>query len=249
MSLQINNLSVSLADGLPILDNFTLEINPGEVHVLMGPNGSGKSSLAKSLLAHPDYEVTSGSILVDGSDLTELETTDRAKAGLFLAHQYPVEVPGLHLTQFLRMSYNSLYPDDKKSVRQFRQIMREYLPKVGLEESFMDRNLNEGFSGGEKKKCEILQMLILNPKYVILDETDSGLDIDATGQIFTSLSEIIASRKEMGVLIITHYHKVLEYIEPGFVHVMISGQLKASSTGKELADKIEKHGYAYFTTT
>jgi Fe-S cluster assembly ATP-binding protein len=244
MSLKIKNLSANLEEtGKQILNKVNLEVNAGEVHVLMGPNGSGKSTLAKVLMGHPDYEITSGEVMLDDTDITEMEADEKAHEGIFMASQYPVEVPGVNLTNFLRMAYNSHKSDEEKlSIYKFRKLLREKLKEVDLSEDFMTRNLNEGFSGGEKKKCEILQMLILEPKYVVLDETDSGLDIDAIRTIFSILSQAIKTGKKRGYLIITHYHKVFDYIEPDKVHVFKQGQI--SETGDiKLAERIMETGY------
>lgn len=244
MSLIIDDLHAQIAaESRPVLRGVNLEIEPGEVHVIMGPNGSGKSTLAKVLLAHPDYEITSGEILVDGENVTEAEPTEKSLAGLFLANQYPVEIPGVNLANFLRIAYNAHHVDeDKLSIFKFRQLLREKLAVVGLPESFMDRNLNEGFSGGEKKKCEILQMLLLQPKYVILDETDSGLDVDAIRIVFSTLASALKERRNMGVLLITHYQRVFDYIKPDFVHVFKDGQI-VETGGIDLAKSIDVSGY------
>lgn len=249
MSLKISNLHAKISDdGTPILKGVDLEVKPGEVHVLMGPNGSGKSTLAKVLLAHHDYEKTDGDIFLDNTDLSEAETSERAQAGLFLASQYPVEVPGVNLAQFLRLAYNAGKPDSEKlNIYKFRKRLREKLPLAGLDESFFNRNLNEGFSGGEKKKCEILQMLVLEPKYAILDETDSGLDVDAIKTVFSTLATAISEFKQMGVLIITHYYKVFDYIQPDFVHIFYQGRI-IKSGGLELAGQVEAAGYQQFTS-
>lgn len=245
MSLNITELEAKLGAGGDelILKGVSININPGEVHVLMGPNGSGKSTLAKVLLKHHDYELVKGAVSIDGEDITEMETSDRARKGLFLASQYPVEVPGVNLANFLRIAYNSGKSDEEKlSVHKFRQLLREKLKAANLPESFMNRNLNEGFSGGEKKKCEILQLLLLDPKYVVLDETDSGLDVDAIKSVFSTIAEVISTHKKMGVLIITHYHRVFDYINPDFVHIFKDGRIV--QTGDiSLAKKIDEEGY------
>ncbi len=244
MSLQIKKLQVNIADeDRPVLTEVSLEIAPGEVHVLMGPNGSGKSTLSKVLMGHHDYVVISGEIWLDDEEITSAETTDRARKGLFLAAQYPVEIPGVNLANFLRVSYNSMRPESEKlPLFKFRKLLREKLAEVGLPESFMERNLHEGFSGGEKKKCEILQMLLLEPKYVVLDETDSGLDVDAIRTVFTNLAKAINTHKQMGVLLITHYHRVFEYIHPDFVHIFKNGKI-VETGGLELAQRIDTEGY------
>lgn len=247
MALKISNLKAKIVESdTLVLKGVSLTVNPGEVHVLMGPNGSGKSTLGKVLLGHHAYEQTEGKIELDSQDLTELDTSKRAQAGLFLASQYPVEVPGVNLAQFLRLAYNAgKLESEKLSVHKFRKLLREKLPQAGLNESFFERNLNEGFSGGEKKKCEILQMLVLEPKYAILDETDSGLDVDAIKTVFTTLAQAIESYQQMGVLLITHYYKVFDYIKPDFVHIFFKGQI--ITTGDlSLAQQVERNGYQQF---
>jgi Fe-S cluster assembly ATP-binding protein len=244
MALEIKKLNVELAaTGGEILQDIDLEVEKGEVHVVMGPNGSGKSSLAKTLSGHPDYKVSSGDIVLDGEDITKAEPNIRALSGLFLASQYPVEIPGVSLTNFLRIAYNNRKSESEQlSVYQFRKLLREKLAEVGLAENFINRNLNEGFSGGEKKKCEILQLSLFDPKYAILDETDSGLDVDAIRTVFGKLKEVILQRKNMGVLIITHYQRVFDYITPNKVHILLKGRI-VKSGGMELARKIEADGY------
>lgn len=242
MSLQLLEIFAELAaDANPILQGVDLTINPGEVHVLMGPNGSGKSTLGKVLMGHPDYELTKGKILIDGVEMNGQEPEERAQAGIFLANQYPTEIPGVKLPHFLRLAYNSVH-DTKLSVHKFRKLLKPLLIEVGLGEEFLERDLNVGFSGGEKKKCEILQLLILQPKYAILDETDSGLDVDAVRTVFTTLAEIIPTRKDMGVLLITHYHRVFDYLKPTHVHIFKQGRIIRSG-GIELAQEIDSDGY------
>ncbi|MBN1915935.1 Fe-S cluster assembly ATPase SufC [Candidatus Dojkabacteria bacterium] len=240
--LEISDLQVEI-EGKKILDDIFLEIKPGEIHVLMGPNGSGKSTLAKALMGHPDIGVKRGKIILDGEDITKSPPDERAKKGLFLAFQYPVEVPGVNLANFLRIARNSLLPKEKRiPVFKFRELLRKKLAFLDLEENFMERNLNEGFSGGEKKKTEILQLLVLTPKYAILDETDSGLDIDSLKTVFESFNKILKNEKKMGVLIITHYKKIFDYIKPDFVHVLKNGVI--CENGKmDIVKKIEKQGY------
>lgn len=245
MALELKNLQADIvAEKKTVLNGVDLSVNEGQVHVIMGPNGSGKSSLAKILMGHYDYELTGGQILVDGEDMTEADTTERSLAGLFLANQYPIEVPGVNLANFLRMSYNSHKAESEKlPIFKFRKLLRNKLAEVGLPEGFMERNLNEGFSGGEKKKCEILQLLLLEPKYAILDETDSGLDVDAIRIVFSNIAQAISTHKKMGVIIITHYQRVFDYITPDFVHVFKDGQI-IKTGGMELAKKIDLEGYA-----
>ncbi|NCT55722.1 Fe-S cluster assembly ATPase SufC [bacterium] len=237
--LSIKNLKVN-REGLEILKGISLNIKKGETHVLMGPNGSGKSTLANSLMANPDYEVTSGSIVLNQSDITKLDVSERAKKGLFLAFQYPVEVPGVPLIQFLKLAYTektgtSITPGA------FLKLINEVAKDLDIKQSLLDRYLNEGFSGGEKKKIEILQMAVLNPEFVILDETDSGLDVTALKTIFKYVNQIKIS-KNMGVLVVTHYSRILEFLKPDFVHIMKEGKL-VKSGGIELAEEIEKDGY------
>ena len=240
--LKIKNLHAGV-DNKKILKDFSLEIKPGEVHVLMGPNGSGKSTLSKVLAGHPNYKVSGGKIFIDSKEITEAGADVRAKNGLFLAFQYPTEVPGVNLANFLRIAFNSTREKKEQlPVFKFRNYLREKLALLNMAESFMDRNLNEGFSGGEKKKTEILQLAVLSPKYAILDETDSGLDIDALKVVFTGLSGIVRKNKKMGVLIITHYKKIFDYVKPDFVHVLKGGKI-AESGKMDIVDRIERSGY------
>lgn len=244
--LQINNLHCSTSDEKEILKGVNLNINPGELHVLMGPNGSGKSTLSKTLMGHPSFEITEGTIELDGEDLTEKEVNERAHSGLFVAYQYPVEVPGVNFSNFLRLAYNSNKSDsDKLPVFKFRKLLKEKAQELDFSESLLDRNLNEDLSGGEKKKAEILQLAVLKPKYAILDETDSGLDLDALKSVFQAVNNIIASEKKLGVLIITHYQRIFDYINPDYVHVLSDGKI-VESGDKKLIDKIEKDGYKQF---
>lgn len=246
MALKIKKLQVELVTtSEEILHGVNLEINPGEVHVLMGPNGSGKSSFAKTIAGHPDYEIIAGEIEIDGTDVTQAEPDARALQGLFLATQYPLEVPGVNLANFLRLAYNNRLPETERlSFYQFRKLLREKFAEVGLPESFMNRNLNEGFSGGEKKKSEILQMVLFKPKYAVLDETDSGLDVDAIRTIFGEIKQQIENRKDLGVLIITHYQRVFDYIKPDKVHILLNGVIVRSG-GMEIVDRVEKDGYEW----
>lgn len=227
-----------------ILKGLNLTINPGEVHAIMGPNGSGKSTLSKILAGHPSYEVTGGSITFDGQDLTELEPDERANAGVFLAFQYPVEIPGVNNLNFLRMAYNSkmkYLEKEEMDPLDFDDFIEEKIKVLEMKPDFLDRNLNEGFSGGEKKKNEILQLLVLDPKLAILDETDSGLDIDALKIVSHGINEY----KNAGnaVLLITHYQRLLDYVQPDYVHVLADGQI-VKSGDKSLALELEKEGYA-----
>ncbi|MBU1104956.1 Fe-S cluster assembly ATPase SufC [Candidatus Parcubacteria bacterium] len=242
--LKINNLYAKIGEK-EILKGVSLNINRGEIHALMGPNGSGKSTLATTLIGNPLITVTKGSVSLDGKDLfrqkqtclLNLDATARARLGLFLAFQYPVEVPGVSLESFLRLSYGSIAGINLPPIK-FRTLLMSHLERLGMAKEFTERNLNEGASGGEKKKGEILQMAVLNPKYAILDEIDSGLDIGAQKTIF----EKIKTFKNTGVVIITHYPRILKILKPDFVHVMINGTIVQSGNSK-LAEEIENNGY------
>ena len=243
-ALEIRNLHASV-DDKPILRGVDLTVKQGEVHALMGPNGSGKSTLANVLLGNPEYTVTEGQIIFDGEDLLEMEPDARSRAGLFLAFQYPISIPGVTLANFLRLAINARMkaedPDSKGiSVSNFRRLMREKMDYLQMDHSFAGRYLNEGFSGGEKKRAEVLQMAVLNPKIAILDETDSGLDIDALRIVAEGVSKL--SGPDLGVLVITHYQRILNYIEPEFVHVMFNGRI-VEQGGADLALKLEEMGY------
>ena len=249
--LEIIDLHVS-REGKEILKGVNLKTGPGQVHAIMGPNGSGKSTLAYTLLGHPKYQVTGGDILIDGQSILELKADQRAKKGLFLGFQYPTEVSGVGFSHFLRTSYNSLSKalegDDREvfiTVREFQKYLKENLAKVGLKEEFLSRYLNEGFSGGEKKRAEVLQMAVLRPKIAILDEPDSGLDIDAVQAVAKSISKV--SGKETTTIIITHYARILKFLDRlDFVHVFTDG--KVMKTGDAtLADKLESEGYEWVT--
>ncbi|MCA9380379.1 Fe-S cluster assembly ATPase SufC [Candidatus Dojkabacteria bacterium] len=244
--LKIKNLHCQTSDGKEILKGVNLEIKPGDLHVLMGPNGSGKSTLSKTLMGHPSFEITEGTIELDGENITDKEVSERAHSGLFVAYQYPVEVPGVNFSNFLRLAYNSNKPDSKKlPVFKFRKLLKEKANQLDFSEDLLDRNLNEDLSGGEKKKAEILQLAVLKPKYAILDETDSGLDLDALKSVFQAVNNIISSEKKLGVLIITHYQRIFDYINPDFVHVLRDGRI-VESGDKKLINKIEKDGYKQF---
>ena len=245
--LEIKDLHVT-REGKEILKGVNLKTGPGEVHAIMGPNGSGKSTLAYTLLGHPKYKVTQGDILIDGKSILGLKADERAKKGLFLGFQYPTEVSGVGFSHFLRTAYNSLSKalegDDREvfiTVREFQKYLKENLKKVGLKEEFLSRYLNEGFSGGEKKRAEVLQMAVLKPKISILDEPDSGLDIDAIQSVAKAISQV--SGKEATTIIITHYARILKYLDKlDFVHVFADG--KVIKTGDAtLADKLEAEGY------
>ena len=223
-----------------ILRGVDLEINSGETHAIMGPNGSGKSTLAYTIAGHPKYTVTQGSITLDGADVLEMSVDERAKAGLFLAMQYPVEVPGITVTNFLRTAKTAI-DGEAPSLRNWVKDVREAMDNLRMDSSFTERNVNEGFSGGEKKRHEILQLELLKPKFAILDETDSGLDVDA----LKIVSEGVNRAKEangLGVLLITHYTRILRYIQPQFVHVFVNGRV-AEEGGPELAERLENEGY------
>ena len=243
-ALEIRNLHVSVEDK-PILRGVDLSVKQGEVHALMGPNGSGKSTLANVLLGNPAYVVTDGEIIFDGQNILEMEPDERSRAGLFLAFQYPVSIPGVTVANFLRLAINARMkaedPDSKGiSITDFRKMMREKMDALQMEHSFAGRYLNEGFSGGEKKRAEILQMAVLQPTMAILDETDSGLDIDALRVVSEGVNKLRGP--ELGVLVITHYQRILNYIKPDYVHVMYQGQI-VENGGPELALKLEDAGY------
>lgn len=239
-NLKIENLQVEI-EGKKILKDFSLEINGGEIHAIMGPNGTGKSTLASALMGHPKYEVTSGKVTFDGKDLLEMEVDERAQAGLFLAMQYPSEISGITNADFLRSAINARREEgDEISLMKFIRKMDEKMDMLEMDQSFSQRYLNEGFSGGEKKRNEILQMLMIEPKIAILDEIDSGLDIDALKVVSEGVNAMRSS--EFGCLIITHYQRLLNYIKPDKVHVMMQGRI-VKSGGPELAERLEAEGY------
>ncbi|MEW6610339.1 MAG: Fe-S cluster assembly ATPase SufC [Patescibacteria group bacterium] len=240
-ALEIHNLHVSV-DEKEILHGVNLTIRPGEIHALMGPNGSGKSTLAHALMGHPCFCVTQGKIVLNGDDITQAAPEMRARAGVFLAFQHPREVQGVPLAQFLHEAHIARF-SEKISIAQLRAFMRSILKDLALDDAFLDRPLNEGFSGGEKKKAEILQMMILKPTYAILDETDSGLDIDALKTVTAGIMHALSG--EMAVVIITHYQRILQFIEPHFVHVMVQGKIVQSGS-KELARELEQKGFKHF---
>jgi len=224
-----------------ILRGVTLSIAAGEVHAIMGPNGCGKSTLASTLLASPEYEVTSGDIFFKGDNITELTTDVRAKAGIFLAFQYPQEIAGVSVIQFLRQSLSARKGIDL-SVLELRLSAMDWMKRLGMDSSFVDRYLNEGFSGGEKKRNEIMQMALLEPDFAVLDETDSGLDIDALRIVAKGIREVRVDRPNMGILLITHYQRLLDELQPDHVHIMIDGRI-VKSGGMEVAAELEKNGY------
>jgi Fe-S cluster assembly ATP-binding protein len=244
-ALEIKNLHVSI-DDQPILKGIDLLVRQGEVHALMGPNGSGKSTLAYTLAGHPFYVPTAGQVIFDGLDLLEMEADERSRAGLFLAFQYPVAVPGVTVANFLRQALNARRraensEDKGMPIPAFRRLLREKMDLLSIDHKFAGRYLNEGFSGGEKKRAEILQMATLEPKIAVLDETDSGLDIDAL-RIVSEGANTLHDTTGMGMLVITHYQRILNYIQPDFVHVMMQGQI-VESGGPELALHLEEKGY------
>ena len=241
MSLEIQNLHVRIEER-EILKGVDLKVSKGETHALMGPNGSGKSTLANTLLGNPDYEVTKGRILFRGNDIVSWPADVRGKAGMFLAFQYPEEIPGVPVIQFLRQALSARKGIDL-SVLELRLSIMEWMKRLDIDPSFGDRYLNEGFSGGEKKRNEILQMAILEPELAILDETDSGLDVDALKVVATGVQEVRTDRPELGVLLITHYQRILRYLAPDVVHVLVDGRI-VESGGPDLANRLEKEGFA-----
>ncbi len=244
--LKITNLHVSVAD-TPILRGVNMEIRQGEVHALMGPNGSGKSTLAYALAGHPHYEVTDGTIEIDGKNITDLAADERARMGLFLAFQYPVVIPGVKVADFIRHAVSNVRNPDRREgeglvpMREFRKEIRSCMDELGMDREFARRYLNDGFSGGEKKRMEILQMAMLRPKFAILDETDSGLDSDAVRVVSEGLSRL--SGPQMGVLIITHHERLLEFNPPQYTHVMLGGRIVETGDA-ELAHELHADGYA-----
>jgi Fe-S cluster assembly ATP-binding protein len=244
--IQINNLHASVS-GKEILRGITLDIDAGEIHAIMGPNGSGKSTLAQVLAGHPGYEITGGSVTFRGTDLLDMEPEERAQAGVFLAFQYPVEIPGVSNAYFLRSAYNEIRKargESEADPLEFLDIVSERLKLVDLDESMLQRSVNAGFSGGEKKRNEILQLAVLDPVLAILDETDSGLDIDALRTVADGVNKL--RRKDNAFLVVTHYQRLLNYIVPDRVHVLVEGRI-ARSGGKELALELEERGYDWVT--
>jgi Fe-S cluster assembly ATP-binding protein len=237
---EIDSLHVSV-EGTEILRGVDLTVGAGEVHALMGPNGSGKSTLANTLLGNPEYEVTSGRILFKGDDITAWPTDVRGKAGVFLAFQYPEEIPGVPIVQFLRQALSARKGLDL-SVLELRMSIMDWMKRLDMDPSFGDRYLNEGFSGGEKKRNEILQMAILEPEVAILDETDSGLDIDALRAVARGVQEVRSGRPGLGILVITHYQRILTELAPDVVHILVDGRV-VDSGGPELAHRLEEEGY------
>jgi Fe-S cluster assembly ATP-binding protein len=240
--LQIEGLTVAV-EGKQILNGLDLMIPAGEVHAIMGPNGSGKSTLANTLMGHPRYEVTGGRILLKGKDITNLPANERAQLGMFLAMQYPTSIPGVTMVNFLRAAMKAVHGKDMP-VREFRERLQEALAILKMDESFARRYVNEGFSGGEKKRAEVLQMSLLRPVMAVMDETDSGLDIDALRTVSEGINAL--KSPEMGILLITHYQRILNYVTPDHIHVLYRGRMVRSG-GKELATELEEKGYDWIT--
>ncbi len=247
-TLEIKNLHVSVITdqgSKEILRGIDLTIRSGEIHAIMGPNGSGKSTLAYSIAGHPKYEVTEGEILLDGENVLEMSVDERARAGLFLAMQYPVEVPGVSVSNFLRTAKTAISGEAPK-LREWVSDLKQAMGNLRMDPDFTERNVNEGFSGGEKKRHEILQLELLKPKFAILDETDSGLDVDALRIVSEGVNRV-KENSDLGIMLITHYTRILRYIRPDFVHVFSAGKI-VEAGGPELADKLEEKGYAEYTT-
>ena len=242
--LSVTDLNVSVNGGM-ILNELNLEVQAGEVHAIMGPNGSGKSTFANVLAGHPGYEVTAGSVIYEGQDLLQMDPEERARQGVFLAFQYPVEIPGVSNVYMLKAAVNEIRKhrgDDELDAVKFLKLVREKLKLVEMKEEFMHRSVNEGFSGGEKKRNEIFQMAMLEPKLAILDETDSGLDIDALKVVAKGVNELRDASRS--IVMVTHYQRLLDYIVPDYVHVLAGGRVLKSG-GKELALELEEHGYGW----
>jgi Fe-S cluster assembly ATP-binding protein len=243
--LEIKNLHVSAGDK-QILKGVDLHVRSGEFHALMGPNGSGKSTLANAVMGHPNFEVTEGQILFDGEDITEADPDERARAGLFMAFQYPVAIPGVSVAKYLRLVMNAnrqARGEDEVSLKDFRKTVEAAMELMRVPRDFSNRYLNDGFSGGEKKRMEILQLALLNPRLAVLDETDSGLDIDALNTVAHGVNAV-AEGSDMGVLIITHYQRILHMVKPQFVHIMFEGRI-VKEGGPELVEQLEKRGYGW----
>ncbi len=257
--LEIRDLHVEI-DGDPIVNGVDLTIEQGKVHALMGPNGSGKSTLAQAIMGHPRYDVTEGEVLLDGENILEMEPDERGRAGLFLAFQYPSEIPGVTVSNFLRTAINARRgedadessesatstdePDreDEIPISEFQNLLKEKMDMLDIDHGFAERYLNDGFSGGEKKRTEILQMAVLDPQFAVLDEVDSGLDIDALQTVAEGINTL--KGEDIGFLMITHYRRILDYVEPDHVHIMMDGQI-VKEGGHELAHKLEDHGYEW----
>jgi Fe-S cluster assembly ATP-binding protein len=244
--LEIDDLHVAV-EGNEILQGVSLSVPAGEVHALMGPNGSGKSTLAATLLGNPAYEVTAGRILFEGEDVTALSTNERAGRGLFLGFQHPEEIPGVSVLNFLRQAMSARKGIEDFSVLEVRMAVLDWAKRLGMDSRFIERYLNEGFSGGEKKRNEILQMAVMEPDFAVLDETDSGLDIDALGVVARGIDAVREARPQLGILLITHYRRILEHLTPDAVHILLGGRIVASG-GRELADNLEREGFDAFRT-
>ncbi len=239
ITLSIRNLTVEVGDK-PILKGISLDIPRGEIHAIMGPNGSGKTTLSQVIMGHPKYVVTGGEMIFKGENILALTPDKRAQLGLFLAFQYPKEIPGIKLLTFLRSIYNHR-TQQRLTIMKFKQVLAEKLTALSIDDSFLDRYLNTGFSGGEKKKAEMLQLALLQPDIAILDETDSGLDVDALRVVCQSVQQL-KQETDLGILLITHYNRILDYITPDYVHVLIDGKI-VKSGGKEFAKEVEAKGY------
>lgn len=239
--LIVRGLRVAV-ESVEILKGIDLTVEPGRVHALMGPNGSGKSTLSFALTGHPKYAVTSGTATLDGADLLALAPHERARAGLFLSFQYPAAIPGVSVANFLRSARTALKPDEALPPAKFKRLITEKMELLGMEPAMLTRYVNDGFSGGEKKRLEMLQMAVFQPKYAILDETDSGLDVDALRAVGESVNALRAANAETGLLVITHYPRILKYLKPDRVHVMMDGRI-VKEGGADLADHIERDGY------
>jgi len=246
--LLVEDLNVAVGQGddaKPILKGVNLKIFPGEIHAIMGPNGSGKSTLASVLMGKPGYHVTSGRVLYKGEDLAGLKPDERARRRIFLAFQYPTEIPGVSVVNFLRTAYNAVHPDNTLGPLEFRKYLQTKMDQLDVPDSMINRYVNAGFSGGERKRAEVLQMAVLDPDLAVLDETDTGLDIDALKEVSAGVLKV--HNETRGMLIITHYQRLLNYIEPGFIHVLIGGKIVRSG-GKDLALDLEAKGYDQFRT-
>ena len=241
--LVVTNLQAGI-ESTPILHGISLTVQPGTVHAIMGPNGSGKSTLAQVLMGHPSYTIAAGTLQMNGVDITVMPPHMRARAGMFLAFQYPYEIEGLPLKDLLRTAYNAWYAGTEKQIgmKAFGQLLNEKLALLGLDRSFVERGVNVGFSGGEKKQAEILQMAVLQPSLVVLDEVDSGLDVDALRRVCGAINTVKAAHPDMAIVLITHYNRILQYITPDYVHIMQQGKITQSG-GAVLAQQVEMSGY------
>lgn len=245
--LEIKDLHVSV-EGKPVLQGVTLTVKQGEIHALLGPNGAGKSTLGYAIMGHPKYEIEGGEVLLNGENILEMEADERSRRGLFLAFQYPISIPGVTVANFLRTALNARREESqgKISPMEFRRVLTDKMNKLGIDRSFAGRYLNEGFSGGEKKRAEILQLATLEPKIAILDETDSGLDIDAMRIVADGVNQLLGP--EMGILVITHYQRFLNYIKPDHVHILLDGKIVVQG-GPELAETLDEKGYEWVRET